>query len=278
MSSPVSGDIPLRTDLGITSNLGHRYPAKELATQIARLAAELHAPILPRLGQGLPKLFARYPEIQRILIVQKDRLLLVGRNGEELFYHPNTAYLRLQTILRGGRDLLLDAADLQAGDSVLDTTLGYAAEAILCAHAVGETGEVHGIEAVPELGVVVREGLQTVVTEGDAINAAMRRVKVVHIGHHLDFLRACPSRRYDVVCFDPFFGEILHGSSTFDSIRAFGEHAPLLPEALREAQRVARRKVLVKAVKWSETLADFGITASVRSRSGKVVFGVLPAL
>ena len=93
----------------------------------------------------------------------------------------------------------------------------------------------------------------------------------------LDYLRVCPSRRYDVVCFDPFFGEVLAGSAPFAPIRAFGDHGPLLPEALTEARRVARRRVLVKAVRWSDTLAALGITERCDSRTGKVVYGILPS-
>jgi hypothetical protein len=240
------------------------------------LATELHAPLVPRDNQSLPRLFELYPQADRALIVQTERLLLVNRDGTELFYHPNMAFLRLGNLLLGQRDLLLEAANLRPGDSVLDTTLGYAAEAILCAHAVGPTGEVHGIEAVPELGVVVREGLQTVITDRDLLNQAMRRVHVVYLGPHLDYLRTCPDKRYDVICFDPFFDEVLETSThMMQPLRVFGETAPLLPEAVDEARRVARRRILVKAPRRSPLLAELGITERVESRSGKVVYGVL---
>lgn len=225
-------------------------------------------------NDGLPVLFAANPDAGRALVVQTNRLLLATRDGQELFYHPNMAFLRLGNLLRDGRDLLIAAAELQPGESVLDATLGFASEAILCAHVLGESGEVHGIEAVPELGIVVREGLKTVVTEQRLLNEAMRRVRVVHLGDHLDFLRACPAARYDVVCFDPFFGELMPGSTPLGPLRAFGHHAPLLREAITEARRVARRRVLVKTEKWSSLLADLGITERVASRSGKVMYGV----
>ncbi|GAB4453198.1 MAG: hypothetical protein OHK0029_05510 [Armatimonadaceae bacterium] len=204
--------------------------------------------------------------------------MLADRDGHEFFYHPNMAFLRLGNVLRGFRDLLLEAADLNEGDSVLDATLGYASEAVLCAHQVGDSGEVHGIEAVPELGLVVREGLKTVVTERKILNAAMRRVEVVHLGSHLDYLRTCPSRRYDVVCFDPFFEEELRGSEQFAPIRYFGTHDPLTHEALQEAQRVARRRVLVKTTRYSDLLEQYGITERQESRHGKVTYGILPAI
>jgi len=264
---------PARTDLFVTTSF---RPSPEREAHALRLCAELSAPYVLRGDFGLPRLFRDRPGSERTLVAQAERLLLVSKTGAEFFYHPNTAFLRMGNVLRGGRDLLLEAAELRPGDQVLDATLGYAAEAILCAHAVGETGEVHGVEAVPELGIVVREGLQSVTTDQKMLNEAMRRVCVVHLGHHLDFLRACPAGRYDVVCFDPFFEQVLTGSEPFAPIRAFGEHGPLLPEALDQARRVARRRVLVKAVKWAETLPALGITERVTSRSGKVAYGVLP--
>ena len=263
---------PARTDLFVTTSL---EPSSELEARARGFARELGAPYVGRGDLGLPRLFRAHPGARRALLVQTNRLLLAMPGGTELFYHPNMAFLRLGNLLRGGRDLLVDAAGLRPGDRVLDATLGYAAEAILCAYAVGTEGVVHGVEAVPELGVVVREGLQSVVTDHRVLNETMRRVQVVHLGHHLEYLRACAAGSYDVVCFDPFFEEILPDSETFAPLRAFGDHAPLLPDALAEARRVARRRVVVKAMRWSPLLADLGITERFDSKSGKVTYGVL---
>lgn len=265
----------LRPDLFVTTA---QNPSRVLEERAEHFSRELQAPGVRRREESMAKLFDAFPNAVRALVVQTHRLLLVNRDGGELFYHPNMAFLRLGNLLRGGPDLLIKAASLEVGDRVLDATLGYASEAILCAHIVGETGEVHGVEAVKELGVVVREGLQTVTTAQTALNDAMRRVQVVHLGHHLEYLRTCPDGRYDVVCFDPFFEEVLTGSEPFAPIRAFGEHGRLLPEALEEARRVARRRVVVKAVKWADTLERLGITERVESRSGKVVYGVVAGL
>jgi hypothetical protein len=264
-----------RTDLFVTTAL---KPKPELIERARAFADELNAPIVPRRDEGMPRLFGAAPDAMRALVVQSDRLLLVDRDGHEFFYHPNMAFLRLGNLLRGGRDLLIEAGELKPGDSVLDCTLGYASEAILCAHVVGDGGEVHGVEAVPELGLTVREGLKTVTTDHKALNEAMRRVAVVHLGHHLDFLRACSDRRYDVVCFDPFFDTELTGSAPFAPIRFFGAHEPLGADALREARRVARRRVLVKTEKWSPRLEELGVTERVTSRNGKITYGVVPAL
>jgi hypothetical protein len=261
-----------RTDLFVTTALKH---APVLIDRAAALASELHAPLVTRDDRALPLLFADHLDAERALVVQTQRLLLVARTGEELFYHPNMSYLRLGNLRRGNRDLLVDAAELRPGDSVLDATLGFAAEAILCAYVVGETGTVDGIEAVPELGVVVREGLQTVVTDLAVLNAAMRRVRVVHLGHHLDFLRGCPDGRYDVVCFDPFFPEMLHESQAIGPLRVFGSHDALLSESVAEARRVARRRVVIKADRRFDMLDELGVTERFGSRGGKVEYGVI---
>ena len=165
-----------RADLFVTTAL---KPDAPLVARAQGFAAELGAPYLERRDNGLPKLFAAAaPGAERALVVQRDRLVLTDRSGHEFFYHPNMAFLRLGNLQRGQPDSLINAAGLREGDAVLDATLGYAAEAILCAYTVGESGTVHGIEAVPELGVVVREGLKTVTTDRAELNAAMRRVEV----------------------------------------------------------------------------------------------------
>jgi 16S rRNA (guanine1516-N2)-methyltransferase len=266
---------PARSGIFVTTTL---KPGPALIARAAGFARELGAPLAARRNEGMAVLYERYPAADRALIVQEGRLMLSERQGATLFYHPNMAYLRLGNLLRGGRDLLVEAVDVGPGDSVLDATLGHASEAILCAHVVGPEGEVHGVEASPELGILLREGLKTVRTAHAAMNAAMRTIEVIHIGDHLDYLRACPSDRYDVVCFDPFFDEILHNSESFEPLRTFGDHGPLLPEALREAQRVARRRVVVKAVKWADTLDRLGAPQKVESKYGKISYGVFPAI
>lgn len=260
----------MRTDLFVTTS---QRPTTELIERAERLAAELGCVTVPRKKEALPKLFESLPGADRALVVQGDRLMLESRDGFRFFHHPNLAALRLKNVRGGQRDLLLDAARLEPGDEVLDATLGFAGEATLCAWATGV--EVHGIEAVPEVGIVLRDGLQRTVTQSDVLNAAMRRVRVVHLGDHAAFLRSCPSNRYDVICFDPFFDAPTSPIESLLTLKAFGEHGPLLPETLVEAVRVARKRVLVKSARHSEMLVSLGITQFVTSKQSKVVYGVI---
>lgn len=262
-----------RRDLFVTtaqSNVGTLEP------RARAYAAELGAIFVDREEKSISALLAACPDARRLMIVRTERILLLDRDRKEFFYHPNMAYPRLRNLLRGQRDLLLEAAELREGDSVLDATLGFASEAALCAHVVGDSGEVHGIEAVPEVGLMVREGLQTVTTHSIELNAALRRIRVVHLGDHGDYLHSCPDKRYDVVCFDPFFESEPGGSEQFGALRVFGDHAPLTREAVTEARRVARRHVLIKTLRQSPLLDLLNVTERCTTRGGIVMYGVLP--
>jgi 16S rRNA (guanine1516-N2)-methyltransferase len=264
--------VLINPDLFVTT-ASHSTPAlRERAEQVA---IELSAPVVPRHQEPLAKFFTQMPEATRAIVVQKDRLLLVHKDGVEFFYHPNLGYLRLSNYLQGQNDWLLAAAEVQPTDAILDCTLGYAGEATLFATQVGDTGEVHGIEGIPELGIIVREGLQTTQTQQVKINEAMRRVKVVHLGHHLEYLQTCPDKRYDIVYFDPFFDVDVDKPGTLNALRFFGDHRPLTLESVNEAKRVARRFVIIKAGKWSHQLETFGIALgeTFGSKYGTVQYG-----
>lgn len=269
----------LRTNLFVTTAL-RLTPELEAAGR--RFAGELYAPFIYREGRGLSRIFSRYPESERALVVQADRLLLVHREGTEFFFHPNLAYLRLGNVLKGKNDFLLEAADAAPGDRVLDATLGFGGEASLLSWAVGESGEVHGIEAIPELGIVVREGLQTTETAQEKLNQAMRRIKVVHLGDHSEYLSLCPDNHYDIVYFDPFFEKMLEESLAIAPLRAFGFHQELSEESLHQARRIARRRVVVKTERlqeYGEKMIDrYPVAQIVGSPTGKVVYHVIPAL
>lgn len=264
----------MRTDLFVTTS--HK-PDANLLARAQVFAQELGCTVETRHAEGMGVVFQRRPEATRAIVVQRERLLLVDKDGWEFFYHPNLGMMRLRNLLRGQHDYLLEATGLSTGDSLLDCTLGYAGEANLCAHVVGDSGEVHGIEGTRELGVVVREGLQNLVTENETMNAAMRRVKVVHLGHHLEYLRTCPDRRYDIVYFDPFFDMAVNQEETLVPLKVFGNHSPLTLEAVEHARRIARRSVVVKTARRSPILEQLGITELYVGRGASVVYGALPA-
>ena len=98
----------------------------------------------------------------RLLILGVTQIALRdSADGTEYVFHPNMTPVRAKKLWAGGRDLFAEATGLGPGDRLLDCTLGFAAEATLGALLVGEAGQVVGLESVPELAAVTREGLQT---------------------------------------------------------------------------------------------------------------------
>jgi len=252
-------------------------PSAAVEAQAAGLAAELQAPLVPRLGRPLPQIFAE-SEAARLLIAGVDHLRLKDRaTGTEYYFHPNMFLIRGSNVLRGEPDHFLQATRLSRGDTLLDCTLGFASEAALASLIVGESGLVLGLESVPELAAVTRAGIQGFPMPSAALGAALRRVQVAAADYGA-YLRGCQPRSFDVVYFDPFFENRLTGSeSSVSPLFVFANPAPLDPAAVREACRVARRRVVIKHPRHEPLPPEVSarVTETVGSRKSRLVYGVI---
>jgi hypothetical protein len=182
------------------------------------------------------------------------------------------AYLRVLRARKGEIDPLVAAADLRPGDRVVDATLGLGGDALVAAHAT--QAEVIGLEADGLLGAFVQSGLRRLPRHAREPGALVR---VLHADHR-SWLRAQPAGAFDVVLLDPMFRRAGDAGPLFDLLRRRAEHAPLAPETLREAQRVARRGVLVKDAAPGDELRRLGLTPRMTRRSAAIAFGWAPAL
>lgn len=95
----------------------------------------------------------------------------------------------------------MEAAQLQLGDSVLDCTLGLAADAMLAAYTVGEAGRVVGLEANPNVAFIVRQGMQAYDTSELPLTACMRHIEVIQ-SEAVRYLKTLPDNAFDVVYMD----------------------------------------------------------------------------
>ena len=260
--------------LAVTTSV---HPPPALEAQAQGYADELGAPYVPRTGLSVPAVFAAC-EAERLLLAGQDHLRLRDRaTGAEYFFHPNLFQVRAYNLEHGGRDHFLEAVQLAPGGSLLDCTLGFACEASLAALAVGPSGQVVGLESVPELALVSRVGTQSFTLHSAALTQALRRVQTVTADARA-FLPGCADGSVDVVYFDPFFEHRLSGSEVSVSpLFVFGNPAPLDPEAVREARRVARRRVVIKHPR-DEPLPEMvreWVTDVAASRKSRVVYSVL---
>eukprot|EP00966_Prymnesium_polylepis_P038760 899511-Prymnesium_polylepis.1 len=92
--------------------------------------------------------------------------LRFAEGGAEFRLHGGIGVLRLRNVLGGGRDNMVDACGLGAGDVLVDATAGQLQDAMVAAAAVGPTGRVIALEASPLLFAVTSG--RPVVTGDDA--------------------------------------------------------------------------------------------------------------
>jgi len=169
---------------------------------------------------------------------------------------------------------MLEAMGLGQGDRVLDCTLGMGSDAIVAAWVVGPSGKVVGIESSPALAEIVRAGLRDYDQADPDVTDAMRSVEVV-CAEHLMHLMSCPDRSYDVVYFDPMFREPVRLSPGIAGLRRWACHARLSGNAVREATRVARRRVVIKDRIDGSELDRLGVTTRLGGRGSRVEYGVI---
>lgn len=209
---------------------------------------------------------------------QEDDVLVVSALGARLevpgkkpfFFHPNTAAFRIKRLMRGDTDTMLVACQIQPGYRILDATLGLGADAIVFSHATGANGRVVGVESERLVAILVEDGLRHWTSDATLLCEAMRRIEVRN-ANHLDVLKELPDRAFDVVYFDPMFEVTVQSSTGIAGVRELANPDPLHEEAVREAIRVASKRVVIKEGKTSRLHERFDFTP-VRVRGQNVVY------
>lgn len=251
-----------------------RRPSEGDVAEAHRVAARLRLPYVERRNRSLDRLAAERSAAALLLVAERDRALWLPGLGAPWRFHGGLAVLRIRRLEAGGdRDPFLAACDLRPGDRVLDCTGGALADALVAAWAVGPEGRVDAIEASPLLCEVIAHGAARIRFGEPTIDAALDRIRVL-AGDHLDHLRRLGSGSYDVVYFDPMFRETTHAPPGFDVLRALADPRPLSREALEEACRVARRRVVLQDRKAGGELERLGLAElPVISRHARTRFG-----
>jgi hypothetical protein len=249
---------PPSVRLAITTPLDPS-PAEEAG---ARQAAGRHAlPFAPRGRTPLPQVLAT-AAVDGLLVLSPRHSLLWTPDGERR-WAPGMGLLRMKRALSrreaatprraSEHDPLLAAAELRAGDAVLDATLGLGADALVAAAACGPGGRVLALEASAALAAWVDEGLRRLPAE------AARRIEI-RTGDHLAQLQALAPGSFDVVLFDPMFRHARQAPGGFDVVRRLADPRPLDAAAIAAARRGARRWVVVKDGAPGWDLARLGLT------------------
>jgi hypothetical protein len=242
-----------------------RDPAREARAKAA--AARWGVPFVerPRHGKGLDPLFGTVAEA--VLVLGGNGWTLHDAHGE-LRFSPGMATLRIKRLRAGVQqeDHLLRLGEVRAGDVLVDATLGLGADALVLSAAAGPTGRVIGLETSLPLSALVSEGLAAGLPF-----EAMAPIEV-RCAEALMALRAMPTGSVDCVFFDPMFDRPKKSSAAFEMLRRYASLAPLTTEALEEAQRVARRWVVVKAGRYTRLFEELGLEHATASRYRPLVW------
>lgn len=207
-----------------------------------------------------------------------EALLVLGGDGwtlrrpeGELRFTPGMAQLRIKRLDQGfAEDMLIRVGDLRAGDHVLDCTMGLGADALVSARVVGPSGKVVAMEKSLALYALACEPLSKPYAEGFAQIEA----------RHADSVLVLPTlepKSFDVVLFDPMFGRPNKSSQAFDMLRHYADPSGLTEQMLADAQKVARRWVVVKGSRYSKDFRKLNLVAEQRSLSRGVLWARVPA-
>ena len=95
-----------------------RKPTPDVEKLAEEISLELGGKFVAREDFSFDKL-KKLHGAENILLVKKDSLSVVTGDGE-LFFHPNTAHLRIKNLREGDGDRLIDALKISDGSTVLD--------------------------------------------------------------------------------------------------------------------------------------------------------------
>lgn len=216
------------------------------------------------------------------IVVGKEQTRVVV-DGQQYYFHPNIAKLRLQNLLRGEPDRFVQVTGLHQGSSLLDCTLGLGADAIVASHIAGSQGVVVGLECQPVLALLLREGLSGYTgIKGNRHNPvlqnslveAMRRI-TVRSADSLAYLADLEDNSFDIVYFDPMFRQTKKESSSMDILRTLGSDQPVTTRLLEQALRVASQRVVLKERQGSPVFRELGIEIVSGGKYSPVAYGIL---
>lgn len=179
-----------------------------------------------------------------VLVIEKERLSLY-QGKQQLFFHPGLSVLRINNLISGQKDRFLEACLLEPGDSFLDCTLGMATDSIVASYQVGKEGKVVGLEAVPEIALIIKLGLNSFYTASADIHEAVKKISVENITA-LNYLQKNQAAQFDCIYFDPMFRRPKLTSSGMNMLRPFAYKHELSCEEISLAAKMATKCVVVK--------------------------------
>ncbi len=236
-----------------------------------RVAAFFGVPFVTRQTRSIKGLIEE-EACQVVIVMGKSPMIYHATvPSVPLFFHPSMAKLRILNLSRGQPDRLIACAQLQTGDVVVDATLGLGSDSLVFAAAVGSEGKVFGLESVPLLYHLFCYVKQFGQPKYPELQSYLSVIQPVLMDHDL-WLQKQATSSVDVVYFDPMFCHPTLASPAMDSLRPFANYSMLSASSFAEAQRIARKCVIVKERTHSELFRKYDLQPD--KWHGKFAYGV----
>lgn len=226
---------------------------------------------VPRCRKSLPVLMSEN-DADAIIVWEGNGPVLYIED-QKFFFHPSMAKNRISAMRHDlGYDVMARACAIEKGDSFLDCTLGMGADAIVASYLSG--GKIVGLEKSPGICPVIKWGMRNYNSQMNWLIDAIHRIEVVQ-SDHLHFLQQQPDHSFDIIYFDPMFRRPLLTSEPLAPLRLLADPAPLSLEAVTEACRVARKRVVMKELVTSGEFERLGFKLFPGSKHNRIGYGYI---
>ena len=247
-----------------------RRPTPEMIEEAKRLAEKFNITYVKRRHRTIESIKKEFGK--SVLVVGKDlNLTLHTLSGKKLFFHPGLFKIRLLNYIATGHEAMIEAMNLKEGETVLDCNLGLAQDALLAAFV--SKREVLGIEKDPVIYEIVRRGLERYKPEGKLKVAEFAPLLIKPINaDNYEFLKNQPDKSFDVVYFSPMFIKPKWHCDVMAPFREVAVKDFVSLETLKEAERVARKRVVIKVNKGVKELFPYLSDYNLQSSSTNVEY------
>ena len=234
----------------------------EINDKAQKLADELSLKYIKRNKSTIKQLL----EIAKGVIVVYKNKLSYFENDLEFFFHLDTTALKIKN---SDREPLVEIIGKEK-QSILDCTMGLAGDSVLLSY-YGHN--VTSIEKNKIIHLITSNGLKNYVCPSEKINKAMRKI-TTHNYDCIDYLKKSPANTFDIIYFDPMFSHNIRESKNLSGITPLADKNFPYEEFMKEANRVGKDKIIIKAHFKDNIFEKYNFTRIIRKNT-KFHFGFL---
>lgn len=248
------------------------HSQKGLSTELIKFLDETNFSFVQRENSSIKNIQEKH-KAGAVIVWHEDGPVL-HLEGKKFYYHPSMAKNRISLYRKKGIiDPLIKACKLSDGDKFLDCTLGLGADALVVTY-FNSQGQTISLESSQIIATIVKWGMKLYTSELIWLDEAIKRIEVIN-SNYLTYLSLLADKSFDIIYFDPMFRNPLLKSEPLTPLRLLANHSPLSLEAIAEATRVARKRVVVKELARSGEFNRLGIKNFVSSPNNKIAFGII---